>query len=180
MSDGMREALLAAFDAEMSLNRDTLEAVPETGLDWRPHPESFTLGRLAMHVASISGWVRAFATSETYDMGAGGPGPAVPASKAEILDTFASSVATSRELLRALDDDALAAPWTLLRHGDVIATMTRAEAISRYVIRHVVHHRGQLTVYLRLAGAPVPALYGDSADRRMLPPGLTPGSAAHE
>lgn len=168
----MREALLAAFEAEMSLNRETLEALPETGLDWRPHPQSFSLGRLAMHVASIPGWMPAFVTGDAYDMGAGGPGPAVPASRGDVLDKLSASIAKAHDVLRALEDDALAAPWTLVRHGDVIATMTRAEAISRYVIRHGVHHRGQLTVYLRLIGMPVPALYGDSADRRLLPPGL--------
>lgn len=170
----MRDALRAEFDVEMRLTRHTLEAVPETGLDWRPHPQSFPIGRLAMHLASLPSWLPAFASSDAYDMGAGGPGPPVPSAKAEILEKFATSLAIADDVLQGLGDAALATPWALLRHGDVVATMTRGEAIARYVVRHAVHHRGQLTVYLRLVGAAVPALYGDSADRRLLPPGLAP------
>jgi len=170
----MRDALRTGFDAEMRLTRETLEALPADGLDWRPHPQSFTLGRLAMHVASLPSWMPAFADADSYDMGAGGPGPAVPASRAEVLARFEASLRKAQDVLRTLDDEALATSWTLLRHGEVVATMTRAEAITRYVIRHGVHHRGQLTVYLRLVGAEVPALYGDSGDRRLLPQGLAP------
>lgn len=166
----MSLALRAEFDAEMRLTRDTLEALPDTGLDWRPHPQSFTLGRLAMHVASLPSWLPAFVDHDSYDMGAGGSGPAVPTGKPAVLDAFEASLGKAAQVLARLDDASLAAPWTLLRHGDVVATMSRSEAIARYVIRHGVHHRGQLTVYLRLVGAPVPALYGDSADRRLLPP----------
>lgn len=168
----MRDGLRAEFDAEMPLTRDTLEALPDTGLDWRPHPQSFTIGRLAMHVASLPSWLPVFVDRDRYDMGAGGPGPAIPGAKREILEKFEASLARADEVFRGLDDATLATPWTLLRHGEVVATMARGEAISRYVIRHGVHHRGQLTVYLRLVGASVPALYGDSADRRLLPPGV--------
>ena len=173
MMIAMRDALRAEFDAEMRLTQATLDALPDAGLDWRPHPQSFTMGRLAMHVASLPSWLPAFASRDAYDMGAGGPGPAVPATKREILDKFHASLATARDVLLGLDDAALASPWTLLRHGEVVATMTRGEAIARYVVRHGVHHRGQLTVYLRLVGATVPALYGDSADRRLLPSAST-------
>lgn len=172
MMGPMRDALRTEFDVEMRLTRDALEALPDTALDWRPHPRSFSIGRLAMHVASLPSWLPAFVDSESYDMGAGGPGPASPAGKAHILEKFEVSQAGAHDLLSGLDDAALAAPWTLLRDGQVVVTMTRGEAIARYVIRHGVHHRGQLTVYLRLVGAEVPALYGDSADRRLLPPGL--------
>lgn len=168
----MRDRLRAEFDAEMRLTRDTLEALPDTGLDWRPHPHSFTIGRLAMHVASLPSWLPAFVDSDSYDMGSGGPGPATPTAKTEILEKFEASLARASQFLPRLDDASLAAMWTLLRHGELVATMTRGEAIARYVIRHGVHHRGQLTVYLRLVGAAVPALYGDSADRRLLPSGL--------
>ena len=81
-------------------------------------------------------------------------------------------MARAHATLDALDDAALLEDWSLLRDGIPVATMTRAEAISRYVVRHLVHHRGQLTVYLRLCDVPVPAIYGDSADRRLLPPGM--------
>ena len=166
----MRKSLLIEqFDAELPSTREVLLAVPSTGFDWKPHPSSFSIGRLAMHVAAIPGWMKAFTEHDAYDMGAGGPGPAIPAAHAEILDTFEHAVARGRASLAAVDDVALGEPWALLRDGEAIARMTRAEAVARYVVRHLVHHRGQLTVYLRLRDAPVPAIYGDSADRRLLP-----------
>jgi uncharacterized damage-inducible protein DinB len=166
----MRKAfLIEQFDAELAPTREVLLTVPAIGLDWKPHPSSFSIGRVAMHVASIPGWVAAFTEQDGYDMGAGGPGPAIPATHAEIVDKFERSVARGHAALAGIAATALGDPWTLLRDGETIARMTRAEAIARYVVRHLVHHRGQLTVYLRLRAAPVPAIYGDSADRRLLP-----------
>lgn len=164
--------LLEQFEAELALNEEALMLVRDEDLGWTPHPESFSLGRLAMHVASIPGWVPAFVAGDAYDMGAGGPGPGIPVSREDILEKFATAAARGRDALAALPAPRLDDRWRLLRHGDVVAEMTRGEAIARYVIRHVVHHRGQLTVYLRLRGVPVPPTYGDSADRRLLPPGL--------
>ena len=92
--------------------------------------------------------------------------------RAEILEAHADAVARAHAVLDSVDEAALLETWTLLREGLVVASMTRAEAVSRYVVRHLVHHRGQLTVYLRLCGIDVPAIYGDSADRRLLPPDL--------
>lgn len=160
------------LDAELAITRQVLAAMEGTPLDWKPHDASFSIGRLAMHVATIPAWLPAFTRSQSYDMGAGGPGPATPASTAEILVAHDDAGRRAREMLEALDEHALGEPWTLCRDGLAIATMPRAEAISRYVVRHLVHHRGQLTVYLRLLDVPVPALYGDSADRRLLPPGF--------
>ncbi len=168
----IRPLLRQQFDAEAAPTRAVLEAVADAPLNWSPHADSYSLGRLAMHVATIPSWLPAFTRADTYDMGAGGPGPAAPASAAEILAVHRDAVATARRVLDTLDEETLTAPWTLLRDGSPVDTMTRAEAISRYVVRHMVHHRGQVTVYLRLCGVPVPAIYGDSADRRLLPPGV--------
>ncbi|WP_396625307.1 DinB family protein [Luteitalea sp.] len=161
------------LDAEVRVSHEVLTAVQEAPLDWRPHPASFRLGRLAMHVATIPGWTAAVARTATYDMGAGGPGPDVPASAAAILEAHEAAIARAHQVLDVMDEDAWLAEWTLLRDGHVIETMPRAEAVSRYVVRHLVHHRGQLCVYLRECGIPLPPLYGDSADRRLLPPDLT-------
>ncbi len=158
------------LDAELAGTRAVLDAVQHAPLDWTPHATSFTLGRLAMHVAAIPAWTEAMAHGDSYDMGAGGPGPAVPASAAEITTAYERSVARAHAALARLDEAALQDAWTLLRDGVPVTSMTRAEAVSRYVVRHLVHHRGQLTVYLRLCNLPVPALYGDSADCRLLPP----------
>ena len=161
------------LDAELVITRDVLNVTRHAPLAWKPHPSSFSLGRLAMHVATIPGWLPAFTRSATYDMGVGGSGPDVPASSDEILARHEEAVARAHATLDGLDDAALTDPWVLLRDGVPVATMTRAEAISRYVVRHMVHHRGQLTVYLRLQNLPIPAMYGDSADRRLLPPDMT-------
>jgi len=158
------------FDAELPTTRQVLAAIADTALDWKPHEASFSLGRLAMHVATIPAWMPAFTRGASYDMGAGGSGPTMPASSAEILVAHDDAVRRAQATLHSLDETALAEPWTLLRDGLAVATMPRAEAVSRYVVRHLVHHRGQLTVYLRLCNVPVPAIYGDSADRRLLPP----------
>lgn len=159
------------FDAELAATRDVLEAVRHAPLAWKPHPASLSLGRLAMHVATIPSWLPAFVRGSAYDMGAGGPGPASPASADEILQALEAAGARADATLDSLDETALNEPWTLLRDGAPVAVMTRAEAISRYVVRHLVHHRGQLTVYLRLCEIAVPAIYGDSADRRLRPSG---------
>lgn len=164
--------LLEQFEAELPVTLEVLRSVPAGDLDWKPHPDSFSIGRLAMHVASIPGWMPAFAGSSSYDMGAGGPGPAVPASHDDILEKFDAASRKGRQVLRDLDEPSLDEAWSLLRDGALVATMTRGEAIARYVIRHTVHHRGQLAVYLRLRDVPVPPLYGDSADLRLLPHGL--------
>jgi uncharacterized damage-inducible protein DinB len=168
-----RQLLRQQLDVELALTREVLEAAREAPLGWKPHADSFSLGRLAMHVATIPSWLPAFAWAGEYDMGAGGPGPAIPASGADIMTAFEGAVARAHATLDAIEEPALLEAWTLLRDGVPVATMTRAEAISRYVVRHLVHHRGQLTVYLRLCGVAVPAIYGDSADRRLLPPGQT-------
>jgi uncharacterized damage-inducible protein DinB len=166
-----RRLLRQQLDAEVALTRDVLSAARDAPLTWRPHPDSFSLGRLAMHIATIPSWLPALTRADAYDMGAGGSGPAIPASSDEILGALDRAVALADATLETLDDPGLLEPWTLLRHGTPIDTMPRAEAISRYIVRHLVHHRGQLTVYLRLCGVPVPPIYGDSADRRLLPPG---------
>lgn len=161
------------LDAELAPTRQVLAAMEGAPLDWKPHDASFSLGRLAMHVATIPSWMPALTRGPSYDMGAGGPGPASPTSIGEILVAHDDAVRRARATLDTIDEAALGDPWTLLRDGVAIATMPRAEAISRYVVRHLVHHRGQLTVYLRLLNVPVPAIYGDSADRRLLPPGIS-------
>jgi uncharacterized damage-inducible protein DinB len=160
------------LDAELGLTREVLEAVREAPLDWKPHQHSYSIGRLAMHVASIPGWLPAFSRASSYDMGAGGPGPAIPSSSSELFAAFEQAASRAHLTLDDLDEPTLLEEWTLLRDGLPVATMTRAEAISRYVVRHLVHHRGQLTVYLRMCGLAVPPIYGDSADRRLLPPGM--------
>ncbi len=170
----MTHLLRPLFEAELARTRPFLDAVPGDALAWAPDPRSYTLGRLAMHVATLPGWMPAYTTRDGYDMGAGGPGPAAPADVSVIADAFAAASARGRAALAACDDATLAMPWTLWRDGVVLARMTRGEAIATFALQHLAHHRGQLSVYLRLCGRPVPALYGDSADAR-----LGPGPSTH-
>ncbi len=165
----MRSTLLALFDAEVARTAPVLAAVPDASLAWTPDPRSFTVGRLAMHVATLPGWMSAFTTREGYDMAPGGPGPAQPDTLDVVLTAFAAATARGRHVLARCPDADLQAPWVLRRDGDVVSTLTRAEAIAIFGLHHLVHHRGQLTVYLRMLGRPVPPLYGDSADGQLLP-----------
>lgn len=165
----MRSTLLSLFDAEVARTSAVLRAVPDTALDWTPDPRSFTLGRLAMHVATLPGWMSAFTTRDGYDMGPGGPGPPQPDTLDAVLTAFADASARGRLVLANCTDADLESPWVLRRHGAVVSTLTRAEAIATFGLHHLAHHRGQLTVYLRMLGCRVPPLYGDSADAPLLP-----------
>ena len=165
----MKSTLLSLFDAEIARTGAVLRAVPDASLEWTPHPRSFTLGRLAMHVATLPGWMSAFTTRDGYDMGPGGPGPPRPDTLDAVLTAFADAAARGRHVLASCTDADLEAPWVLWRDGAVVSTVTRAEAIATFGLHHLVHHRGQLTVYLRLLGCRVPPIYGESADAPLLP-----------
>lgn len=173
----MRSTLRTLFDAEMTRTSAVLHALPPDDLGWAPDARSFTIGRLAMHVATLPGWMSAFTTSDGYDMGRGGPGPVQPKSRDEVLEAFAGAVDKGRAALDACPAETLDAPWVLRRDGLVVSTLTRATAIATFGLHHLVHHRGQLTVYLRLRGQSVPPLYGDSADARLLPRAPTPSAS---
>jgi uncharacterized damage-inducible protein DinB len=126
-----------------------------------------TLGGLAGHLARIPGWIDAFLARGAYDLEAGGkPGaqPEPPATKDEMLALFDTSCARARAALSAASAEKLEEPWRLLRGDVVVSVLSREGAVRRFLIEHGIHHRGQLTVYLRLLDVPVPALYGASAD----------------
>lgn len=160
-------ALGAEFDDEMAQLRRTLERAPTAQWDWQPHARSMSLGALALHLANIPGWLGGMLVADSYEMSREKRTPAaaeVPATCEETLARFDANCARARAALAACDELALVAPWSLTRAGRPVRTLTRAAAIQSYVIAHAVHHRGQLTVYLRLLDVPVPALYGASAD----------------
>ncbi len=161
--------LLTAFDETMAGVRRTLERVPADRLDFRPHPRSWTAGDLATHLARLPSWTRGVIGQDSYDVApneAGDAAPPRPGTLAEILAQFDANVTASRAMLAACDAATLAASWSLRRGATVLRTMTRGEAMRSYVLDHAIHHRGQLTVNLRLLDAPVPALFGASADER--------------
>ena len=159
--------LLPEFDHEMAGCRKTLERVPNARFDYQPHPKSFTLGRLANHLASVPSWlITALETTQLdfVDPAAAARMP-LPATTAEALAArFDQDVARARAALAAATDTDLAVPWTGRSHGEVVFTLPRLAVYRGFILNHMIHHRAQLTVYLRLLDLPVPALYGPTAD----------------
>ena len=161
------ELLLPEFDEEMAATRRVLERVPDGKASWKPHPKSMTLGRLATLVAELPGWVVNTLTRDELDiMPPGGPPPKFEAleSTARILDLFDRNVAAARAVLGKTGDPEFKKPWVFKVGGRTITTNPKFTVYRRTVLNHLVHHRGQLTVYLRLNGASVPSLYGPTAD----------------
>lgn len=159
----MIDALLPEFDHEMAGTRKVLERVPEERFDWKPHPRSSSLGVLATHVARLPTWGAETLNKSEIDIG-GAPPAAAAASKQELLAAFDDSVAHARTALAGRTDAELMAPWSLKRHGKTVFSMPKSAVLRAFVLSHLIHHRAQLTVYLRLLDVPVPSLYGPSAD----------------
>lgn len=159
------QGLLPEFDQEMAVTRRLLERAPAGAFDWTPHPKSFTLGSLATHLSRIPHWGDRILTQPDYDIVLNStPAPPPHDSPAAVLGAFDSTVATVRALLAALSDAELMAPWQLKRNGAVLLTVPRVAAFKSFVINHIVHHRGQFSVYLRLQDVPLPPMYGPTAD----------------
>jgi uncharacterized damage-inducible protein DinB len=165
----MSQVLLPEFDHEMANTRKALERVPDDKFGWKPHEKSMTLGRLATHVAELTGWIPTTLETESLDFAPPGAPPFQPkiaASRAELLATFDKNVAAARAAIGGAGDAQWMVPWTLLNGGQTIFSLPRIAVLRGMVMNHIIHHRGQLAVYLRLNDVPVPALYGPSADEQ--------------
>lgn len=157
------QALLPEMDHEMATTRRLLERVPEDGADWRPHARSMTLGELAAHIANIPGYGAMVVGSEDVDLASAGA-PQGFTTPAALLEQFDRNVEQTRAAVAAASDEALMEKWTM-RNGDVVVmSLPRAAAIRTLFLNHLIHHRGQLSVYLRLRDVPLPSIYGPSAD----------------
>ncbi|MEQ1869488.1 MAG: DinB family protein [Vicinamibacterales bacterium] len=167
MSLNISQSLLPEFDHEVASTRKTLERVPEGNPDFRPHPKSMTMARLAGHVAEIPMWAVATLGQDELDMNPPG-GPKMESylmkSRADALATFDEHVRKARELLATTTDETMMRPWTLKSGGQTLMTMPRVAVMRSFVMNHLVHHRAQLGVYLRMNDVPVPSIYGPSAD----------------
>lgn len=164
---GLSDAMLPEFDQEMANTRKTLERVPEDKLGWKPHEKSGSMGWLAAHVANIPSWASFTINQDSLDLAPGGvpPTPQPPAkSRQELLDAFDKNVIVARAAIAGAKDDHLFKPWSLLRNGTTLLKMPRVAVLRSFVMNHLIHHRAQLGVYLRLNNVPVPAIYGPSAD----------------
>ena len=163
----IREALLPEFDQEMATTRKVLDRVPEDKLGWKPHEKSSSVGDLATHLVNLPEWVGIAIKQDSLDLAP--PGGEAPRAKpvtshAEMLERFDKAVAAARTALAEVSDEHLMKPWTLLRSGQTIMTLPRVAVLRGFVISHMIHHRGQMSVYLRLNDVPVPSIYGPSAD----------------
>jgi uncharacterized damage-inducible protein DinB len=161
--------LLRELDAEMAATRRMLSRVPEEHAEWRPHEKSMPLGSLARHVAQLPGWAVSVFRSDSLDLAAGGPaseGRPDPRDQAALLELFDRTSQAAREALAAAEAGRMDDPWTLKAGEQEIFTLPRGEVYRRMVLNHIVHHRAQLGVYLRLLDIPLPRVYGPTADER--------------
>lgn len=163
----MAEFLVGEFDHEAGNTRRMLERVPEQHVAWTPHPRSKPLGELALHIAGLPVWVGRILTVTEYDfMGAGAPKPGLQPwqSKEALLAKFDRNVVDARTAMLAAIDAQMMESWTLKGAGEVVFTLPRVAAIRGMVFNHTIHHRGQLSVYLRMKDVPLPGIYGPTAD----------------
>ena len=164
----LKDALLSEFDHEMAVTRVLLERLPDAAFPWRPHERSMSLGGLATHLAQIPHWGTSILERDGYDLVHDATGTAVEKrTRQEVLDTFDRHTGEVRRALVSRSDAELMAPWALTRAGQTVMSLPRLGALRRFLLNHLVHHRGQLSVYLRLQNVPLPPLYGPTADERM-------------
>lgn len=165
----MTELFLSDLEREASGTRRVLQNVPEGRNDWKPHEKSMPMGYLAALVARMPAWFAMMIKLDEFDMRSGdgsGYKPEVPATNRELLVLFEKSLSEAREALANTTDEHLLKPWKFMVAGKVVTENPRHVMLRDTALNHMVHHRGQLTVYLRLNNAVVPAIYGPSADER--------------
>ena len=161
------QSLLPEFDQEMATTRRVLAAVPQDKFTWSPHEKSFPMGQLASHLANLPTWVMVTVHEDGIDLAPkDGEAPRAKEAKTveEALAIFDENVSTARSALAGASDEALTANWSLLMGGETMFTLPKAAVLRTFVMSHTIHHRGQMSVYLRLAGAHVPSVYGPTAD----------------
>ena len=162
------DALLPEFDREMGLTRRLLERVPDGQFEWRPHPTSVNLGRLAEHLTEMPLWATITMTRDGIDMTTPRPPDYhSPDTKAAVLAQFDTHLKAGRANLVGKTDPEFMAPWTLKAGGKEMFTMPKIVVMRNFVMNHMVHHRGQFSVYLRMLGVAVPSIYGPSGDESM-------------
>jgi uncharacterized damage-inducible protein DinB len=173
----MIDAMLMELDREAQVTRRHLERVPEAKLSWRPHPKSSSLGQIALHLAQLPGAISTMAAQDVFDL------PPFqqeqPETCDEILETYERSLSTAKEVLGQMDDQALMGTWTLQDKGRVLMSLPRIGLLRSILLNHYYHHRGQLSVYLRLLNVPVPSTYGPTADENPFIQPATGTASAH-
>lgn len=156
--------LAAEMRQEAKTTRRLLERVPEGSFGWRPHDKSMTLGRLAAHVAELPELIIPALTTPELDFASGAFKPFEPATTAGLVEKFDRSIEAAAGLLDKQPDEGMGEPWRLRNGDQVLFEMPRAMVVRFVGLNHVIHHRGQLSVYLRLLDVPLPSIYGPTAD----------------
>ena len=158
-----RDSILKVLDREEPATKKILARVPFEKADWKPHPKSMSLGQLAAWIAGAPGWAAGALGLDGFDVSKFQPLP-VPKSPAAAVETYEKSLAAARQALARLDDDAMEKSWSFRLGDKALNTLTKFDAASLFLVFDAIHHRGQLTVFLRLLDVPVPSIYGPSAD----------------
>jgi uncharacterized damage-inducible protein DinB len=159
----IKDGLLAEYDHEVATTRKLLERLPDDKLSWKPHAKSMSLAGLATHLGNLPAWGAAILNQPFFDLAESPLHLEPKASRADILTFFDETTKQTRAAMDRTDAEYLAM-WALKRGGQEMFSMPRVAAFRTFVLYHIVHHRGQLSVYLRLNDVPVPAIYGPSAD----------------
>lgn len=159
------EMLLPEFDDEMAKTRQILECVPEDKMAWKPHAKSMSLGRLASHVAELPGWGGFIINQERLDL-TPDMKPFLAGTKAELMGAADANVKATHDAIAGAGDEHLGKMWIFTYAGHKVLELPRVVALRNMVFSHLIHHRGQLSVYLRLLDVPIPGMYGPSADEK--------------
>ena len=162
----INDGLINELQQEAATTRKVLERIPTETYDWKPHEKSMSMHRLAAHVANMFGWFAPTLEQDELDF-AGGYEEPTPATTEEMVALFDKNVASAMESLRRAEPEIFMKDWTLRNGEEIYFTLPKVAVIRSFVMNHIVHHRGQLSVYLRMNNIPVPALYGPSADEQM-------------
>jgi uncharacterized damage-inducible protein DinB len=164
---GLNESIIVEFQQEAKTTRKLLERVPQDALGWKPHEKSMTMERLALHITELFGWPRTVLTTDELDFSKMEYKPPKMNAISDLLELFDTSVAEGLNLLKAQTDSQLLQSWKLRSGEQVFFEMPRLAVLRSMVLNHSIHHRGQLSVYLRLKNVPLPSIYGPSADEPM-------------
>jgi uncharacterized damage-inducible protein DinB len=167
----IRDILLPEFDQEMANTRRMLERVPDDRFDFQPHEKSWKLERLTGHVVDLPSWVGEIVRVQLLEMEPGDFKPFEPTSRKELLDRFDKNVSAAHAALAGATDAQLSAEWTMKWGGKTVMSLPRYNVLRGVVMNHLIHHRAQLGMYLRLMNVAVPGMYGPSADEPQFAPG---------
>ena len=168
----IRDGILPEFDHEVANTRKVLERVPEGKPDYKPHEKSMAMDRLAGHLAEVPGWAKETILQDSVEVKPSGNQAAQFAalkmtSRKQLLEEFDKRVAAGRAAIAGASDEDFMKPWSLTAGGKTIFTLPKIAVLRGFVMNHMIHHRAQLGVYLRLNNVPVPSIYGPSADEQV-------------